>query len=251
MAKAGEIANLQLRGEAAIRVGLGKPFSCAACPNLLMRIGVLMGLLPPPPCRLLDLGCGIGWTSIFFARKGYDVVGVDIAPDKIAHANVRKAREEVSNVHFRACDYEELAMAGEFDCAVFFDSLHHAVDEELALRCVCNALKPGGVCVTSEPGVGHAQRPGAMAAMKQFDVTEKDMPPWLIARTATRVGFESCRCYLPPWELWQAINQTGWDLGRGSTLSNWVRTVLSVKRLFGLMTRRNTYGCVTVLRKGR
>ena len=42
-----------------------------------------MGFLPDPPARILDMGCGGGWTSIFFAKRGYEVVGQDISQDMI------------------------------------------------------------------------------------------------------------------------------------------------------------------------
>ena len=48
----------------------------------------------------------------------------------------------------------------DFDAAFFFDSLHHSVDEEAALRMVCRVLRPNGVCITSEPGDGHARSSG-------------------------------------------------------------------------------------------
>src|SRR5262245_29414821 len=116
MAKEGEINILRNGGEEAIQWGLHKPFSGVECPNYLIRIGAILSLLPPPPARLLDLGCGMGWTSLLFARRGYDVVGVDIAPDKIQYANFRKAREQQRNVHFLVSDYEALPFVEEFDC---------------------------------------------------------------------------------------------------------------------------------------
>jgi hypothetical protein len=60
-----------------------KPFSEPGRDQLLVEIGIIMGLLPQPPARLLELGSGTGWTSRFFAsaevfaqpneimRKGY------------------------------------------------------------------------------------------------------------------------------------------------------------------------------------
>ena len=86
MAKQGEIDYLMRIGEAGARHAAGKPYSDVGCGSYLMQIGCIMSLLPQPPCRLLDAGCGTGWTSVLFARRGYDVVGVDISEDMIFHA---------------------------------------------------------------------------------------------------------------------------------------------------------------------
>ncbi len=205
MAKHGEIGIIAKRGEKAIQFGLGKPFSSPDCPYLLIRIGGLMSLLPPPPARLLDLGCGMGWTSIFFAQRGYDVVGVDIAPDKIHYANLRKATAQLSNIHFAVSDYESLPYRNEFDIVVFYSSLHHAIDEVLTMRMAFEALRPGGVCITSEPGAGHSQQPGAQQAMQLYDVTEKDMPPSRIRQLGMSVGFRQCAIHPDPRQVWQPV----------------------------------------------
>src|SRR5262249_36068785 len=155
----GEIDYLQNLGPEGVEHAVGKPFSDSLCHAYLMEIGALMWLLPPQPARLLDVGCGTGWTSLFFARRGFDVLGIDIAPDMIAHADGLRDREGLDNLHFRVGDYEDLDLHEEFDCAVFFEALHHAVDERAALRAVYAALKPGGRCITSEPGRGHARHP--------------------------------------------------------------------------------------------
>ena len=70
------------------------------------------------------------------------------AADMIALANENKARWGIDNVDFVVSDYEAMTFDHEFDAAVFYDSLHHAVDERLALAKVYQALKPGGkVCI--------------------------------------------------------------------------------------------------------
>src|SRR5262245_58859436 len=149
MAKQGEIDYLKNIGEQGVRHAVNKPFS-GDCGKHLMDLGVVMSLLPPPPARLLDLGCGTGWTSCFFARRGYEVVGQDICPDMIYHARRNKEHYRVECLDFVVGDYESAAFDEEFDAADFFGALHHAVNEEDALRTAHRALRRGGVCIASE-----------------------------------------------------------------------------------------------------
>jgi ubiquinone/menaquinone biosynthesis C-methylase UbiE len=172
-----------------------KPFSDRHCPDNLARMGSVMHLLPPTPARILDAGCGAGWTSEFLGRRGYKVVGVDISPDMIDGAAQRRQQWGLQQVSFLVSDYESLGFEAEFDAALFFDSLHHAVDEEAALRAVHRALKPGGWCITCEPGWGHSASEQARKAVATYDVTEKDMPPGKIIRVGRRVGFRKFRVY--------------------------------------------------------
>jgi SAM-dependent methyltransferase len=95
-------------------------------------------------------------------------------------------------------DYESLTFHGEFDIAVFFDALHHAEDDEQALAAAYRALKPGGVCVTVEPGAGHSVDAGAQAAVARFGVTEKSMPPQRVIAAGKSVGFGAFEVYERP-----------------------------------------------------
>ena len=49
-------------------------------------------LLPRPPRTLVDLGCGEGRDSIYFAREGYRVLGVDISSVGVQKAERRASR---------------------------------------------------------------------------------------------------------------------------------------------------------------
>jgi SAM-dependent methyltransferase len=198
MAKQGEIEYLQKIGEHGIQHAVNKPFSDPGCGAYLSDLGAILALLPPVPARLLDLGCGTGWTSVFFAKRGYDVVGVDISPDMIFHANGNKERDDLTNLQFMVSDYESMRFQNEFDCVVFFDALHHAVDEEEAIRQAYRALKPGGVCITVEPGRGHSRMPVSKSAMEKYGVTEKDMPPRWIIKMGKRAGFKKFTVFPHP-----------------------------------------------------
>lgn len=180
---------------------VNKPFSDRECGRNLIRMGALMTLLPPPPARVLDLGCGTGWTTLFFARAGHEAVGVDIAPEMVRLAEGQRAAAGVANAAFHVCDYESLAFDSEFDAAVFFDALHHAEDERLAIRRAFAALKPGGLLLAEEPGEGHAAAEWSVAAVEQFGVTEKDMPPARVVELGREAGFTTFRVFPHPDEL--------------------------------------------------
>jgi SAM-dependent methyltransferase len=195
VAKQGELDYLKNLGDEGRIHAFNKPFSDPNCGFHLKDMGTIISLLPPPPARLLDLGCGSGWTSCFFALRGYDVVAQDIADDMIALVNENKKRYGVTNVQAITSDYESLNFHNEFDCAVFYDSLHHAEDEKAALQAVYRALKPDAFLVTAEPGTGHTQTPATKRAKSMYGVTEKDMPPRLIVDLSMQVGFRKFQLY--------------------------------------------------------
>jgi SAM-dependent methyltransferase len=196
MSKQNEIDYLNKIGKNGQNHALNKPFSDPNCGLYLHDIGIIMSLLPPIPARLLDLGAGSGWTSCFFAMRGYDVVAQDIAEDMIDLIQKNKKKYGVENLTTINSDYENLGFVEEFDCGIFYDCLHHAEDEYKALSSAYNALKMGGILITAEPGVGHAQALASQKAIKEYGVTEKDMPPEKIIEIAKSIGFRKFQIYL-------------------------------------------------------
>jgi SAM-dependent methyltransferase len=209
MAKIGEINYLKNLGRDGVRHAVNKPFSDPACGGYLAEVGAMLALLPPPPARLLDVGCGTGWTSVFFARAGYEVVGIDIADDMIFHAEQNRARTGLDNLRFLVSDYEDMGFDDEFDAVVFFDALHHAVDEGAAIREAFRVLKRGGLCLTSEPGKGHQHTPPAQEAVLRYGVTEKDMEPEKVIALGRLAGFRRFRVYPRAFQLHNIIYRHG------------------------------------------
>jgi SAM-dependent methyltransferase len=193
MPKLGEINYLKAIGADGIGHVFNKPFADEACGRYLTDLGLVMELLPPPPARVLDLGVGSGWTTAFLARRGYDAVGRDICPDMIDLAERNRERYDAGSASFEVGDYESMPHREEFDAVLFYDALHHAENERAALAAAFAALRPGGVCITVEPGEGHAV--ASAGAAKEFGVTEKDMPPHHIIALGRSVGFRQFRVY--------------------------------------------------------
>lgn len=251
MPKTGELTYFEQIGEASRQHSLHKPFSngqaagAGSCGDYLMAFGGLATLLHPTPARLLDLGCGTGWTSCFFTRMGYEVVGQDISSHAIDLARDFAAAHELDDLTFIASDYESLDYENCFDNAVFFDSLHHAVDDRLALESVYRALRPGGICVTREPGVGHAEAPGSIHAVETYGVTERDMPPTRIAAHAFAIGFRQVNVYPFPNRLFriQRGNRFSWMSGPQQPLKRWWRRLRGcvVAARSGALVHRQMY----------
>jgi magnesium-protoporphyrin O-methyltransferase len=94
----------------------------------------LMSWLPQDMrgARLLDAGCGTGMLSIDAARRGADVVAVDISPTLIEIAG-RRVPADISprSIRFLAGDMLDPKL-GQFDFVVAMDSLIHYRPHDLA-----------------------------------------------------------------------------------------------------------------------
>ena len=65
-----------------------------------------------PGLKVLDLGCGDGTTALPAARRGADVLGVDIARNLVEAGNRRAQEHGLTNLRFQegdACNLSELA----------------------------------------------------------------------------------------------------------------------------------------------
>jgi SAM-dependent methyltransferase len=176
---------------------LNKPFSDDRRGAMLMEVGALCLLLPPPPARVLECGCGTGWLSYFLAN---DVVGQDANSTAIEMARANPMFQSLDKEpEFIAGDFEELPFENGFDAVVFFDALHHSLDLRRALEQALRVLKTGGIVVASEPGTGHARRSAEFA--QAWDVTDRDVPPSLTGSLARAAGFSQVFVY-PHAELW-------------------------------------------------
>ncbi len=103
--------------------------------------------------RILEIGCGSGEISAWFALHGAsDVLGVDISEESIRIAHERKRANALrENVTFIACAGESVPKPdASFDIIFINVALHH-LELEHALREFLRLLSPGGVLVAIEP----------------------------------------------------------------------------------------------------
>ncbi|WP_132296476.1 cyclopropane-fatty-acyl-phospholipid synthase family protein [Kribbella sp. VKM Ac-2568] len=100
-----------------------------------------------PGMRVLDLGCGLGMTSVFLARE-YDVQVVAADHWIPAAANQRRFDEAGLGGRVQAVDAEARALPfqqGEFDAIVSIGTYHYFGTDDLYLGYVTRFLKPHGI----------------------------------------------------------------------------------------------------------
>jgi 2-polyprenyl-3-methyl-5-hydroxy-6-metoxy-1,4-benzoquinol methylase len=233
--KQGEREYFARIGPEGIRHSTLKPFSDEYCSINLANMDALFHFLAPPPARLIEFGCGVGWLSLFLAQRGYQVTGVDISPDAIAAANRQREARGLANAEFRVGDYEDPVPAGAYDYALFYDSLHHAEVEQLAVQRACEALKPGGALIAFETSAGHAETAVSKHAVAEFGVHEKDMTVDYIAQLGARAGFSRHLIIQRPHQLIRSLYRPSYAKG-ASGLDLKFRLFLSklrvIRRLF-------------------
>ncbi|MCM3904624.1 MAG: methyltransferase domain-containing protein [Pyrinomonadaceae bacterium] len=135
---------------------------------------IAVGLALPPGARILDVGCGSGWLSEYFARLGYDVKGIDVSPPLIAMSRERVARVPYGVDHetplrctFDVHDIELTPLKDQFDAVICYDSLHHLADEQAVFRHLAAMLDVGGLLFILE---GHKPREGSETEAELRDV---------------------------------------------------------------------------------
>ncbi len=116
----------------------------------LIAEGALLG----PGVRALEIGCGTGLFTEFFARSGASITAVDISPDLLEEA--RKKGLPGDRVQFIEKPFEECEADGPFDAVIGSSILHH-LDLEASLPRIFDLLKPGGRVSFAEPNMLNPQ----------------------------------------------------------------------------------------------
>ena len=100
---------------------------------------------------LLDLGCGLGEVSVYFAIKGADVTACDISEGMLKSAKSLANKNNVNiKTHLTAAEDLKFPKGSSFD-VIYAGNLFHHVDIEQTLDEIKPHIKPDGVLVSWDP----------------------------------------------------------------------------------------------------
>ena len=96
--------------------------------------------------RALDVGCGGGILSDAMARKGADVLGIDLSSKALKVAQLHAMEAQTPSVEYREIAAEDLAdeMPGQFDTVTCMEMLEHVPDPSSVVSACAKLAKPGG-----------------------------------------------------------------------------------------------------------
>ncbi len=102
---------------------------------------------------VLDLGCGSGENSVLLARRGAEVIGVDISESLLSLARQRLAVNGCADaaVRFVPASAHRLPIPDESVDVVLGIAILHHLDLDATSREVLRVLRPGGRAIFKEP----------------------------------------------------------------------------------------------------
>jgi SAM-dependent methyltransferase len=107
----------------------------------------------PQECRVLDIGCNIGYLTTFYAIRSSrrHVVGCDNSGDSILRAVEESQKRNIDNVEFIVADIREELPAGTYDAITSSQTLSDVKNNRQdALKRIVESLSPTGVIFSVE-----------------------------------------------------------------------------------------------------
>ena len=124
---------------------------CFEAPTALENRFILSQMGPLRGKKLLDIGAGLGESSVYFALQGAHVTTTDVSPLMVETilALGRKYGVQLEGIVSGA---EDLCVPdGAFDLVYIANTIHHVEDRRLLFEQMSRALKAGGMFFSFDP----------------------------------------------------------------------------------------------------
>ncbi len=129
-------------------IGVREAFEAPTAPEnrfILRRMGDLRGK------RVLDVGAGLGESSVYFALQGARVTATDLSPQMVDTA-VRLGKLHGVDIDGVVTPGEALDVdPGSYDFVYVANTIHHVTDKAVLFEQVRRALRPGGRFFSWDP----------------------------------------------------------------------------------------------------
>ncbi len=111
-----------------------------------LRLAWIDEMVPLNGKRIVDIGCGGGILSDAMARKGAQVLGIDLSAKALKVAQLHALEAQTTGVSYREVSAETLAaeQPGSFDVVTCMEMLEHVPDPSSVVRACADLVKPGG-----------------------------------------------------------------------------------------------------------
>jgi ubiquinone/menaquinone biosynthesis C-methylase UbiE len=180
-------------------------------PSFQAQLKIVIGAFGGERGRVLDIGCAAGSEIPALRERGFEVVGVDYAPQMIRYAHHRFGSDP--QVQFSRADIEYLPFADErFDHALCLGVLEYLPSYQASIDEIARVLRPGGLVVFSVPS---RISPNHIVSSV---VTEWIGPIWRAAKRLRHLGPVSGnvpkhqRNLCIPWQLRQMLESRGFTV---------------------------------------
>ena len=160
--------------------------------------------------RILDAGSGDGCYSFYLARyePSTRITAVELDDAKIKNCRQIAAELHTNNIDFVHNSLLSIDYDAEFDQAICSDVLEHIPQDELALKKLHAALKPGGILVLHVPGLG--DKP---PVWERYGFIKRKHDNWYALHTAHRPEFyHDAREGYAPEDILQKLKTAGFQI---------------------------------------
>lgn len=166
---------------------------CFESPTAMENQFVLKKMGPLSGKRLLDVGAGLGESSVYFALQGADVTMIDISPQMIEKA-CEVGRRHGVELQGRAAVGEDLPVNdATFDIVYVANTIHHVTNRERLFAEIRRVLKPGGRFFSIDP-IAYNPAINVYRRMANQVRTEDESPLTRADLRLARYFFPDVRC---------------------------------------------------------